>query len=146
MIFRISRLCRDERGTATIEYIGMMPFFILAMVIFWQFALAAYTFIVGETAAREAARAGAIVQSKWSPTGGAEPEWIDNVKEEAKVAAERVAGHLLAEVDTSLTLLEFGKKAEVTAKVTVNVPMMKARILENQTLTITRQATMAAEP
>lgn len=49
-------ILNDERGSATIEFLSMVPLVLLMMLIFWQFLVAGYAVIVTQSAANEAAK------------------------------------------------------------------------------------------
>ncbi|MCX2969151.1 TadE/TadG family type IV pilus assembly protein [Streptomyces sp. TRM70308] len=51
---------RDERGQATVEFLGMLPLILLTLALLWQCVLVGYTFTLAANAADEAARAGAV--------------------------------------------------------------------------------------
>ncbi|MBW1602785.1 pilus assembly protein [Streptomyces sp. JJ66] len=51
---------RDERGQATVEFLGMLPLILLTLALLWQFVLVGYTFTLAGNAADQAARAGAV--------------------------------------------------------------------------------------
>lgn len=54
------RHLRSERGSQTIEFIGVLPLFLLMIIIVWQFALAAAASITAKQAAMEGARAAMV--------------------------------------------------------------------------------------
>ena len=46
----------DERGSSTIEFLGMIPLVFLVIMIAWQFIAGAHAVILAESAANEAAK------------------------------------------------------------------------------------------
>lgn len=91
---------RSERGQASVELIGMLPYLILAALLVWQLLLVGYAVTSAENAARAASR----VEAR----GG------DGVK-----AARRVAGTSLREgIRTELD----GTKATVRVRVPLIAP------------------------
>jgi pilus assembly protein CpaE len=51
---------RDERGQASVELVGVLPFALLAALVAWQLVLAGHTLWMSGHAARVAARAAAV--------------------------------------------------------------------------------------
>jgi Flp pilus assembly protein TadG len=51
---------RGQRGTSTIEFLAVLPFFLIVMLLILEGSRAWMTLNLAETAAREAARAGAV--------------------------------------------------------------------------------------
>lgn len=64
---------QNERGSATIEFIGMVPLVLLIMLILWQFLVAGYAVMVSQSAVNEAAKT-------YSVTDGSITEAIDAAK------------------------------------------------------------------
>ncbi|MFE4262770.1 TadE/TadG family type IV pilus assembly protein [Streptomyces sp. NPDC056883] len=56
--FRWAR--RGDRGQVAIEFVGMLPYILLAVVAVWEMVLVGYAFSLAGNAADEAARAGAV--------------------------------------------------------------------------------------
>jgi Flp pilus assembly protein TadG len=50
------RLLTEERGSQAIEFVAVLPLFLLAVIIVWQFALAATAKVTAEAAAMDGAR------------------------------------------------------------------------------------------
>ncbi|HEY1274821.1 MAG TPA: AAA family ATPase [Thermoleophilaceae bacterium] len=62
----LSRLLAGERGAAIpLEFGGLLPLIVLAIVAVWQMCLIGLTFILAEHAAREGAREVAVGSSSW---------------------------------------------------------------------------------
>ena len=104
---------RDERGQASVELIGMLPFLLLGALLVWQLLLVGYAVTSTENAARAASR----VEAR----GG-----------DGRKAAKRVIGSALRE----------GMQTEITgtkAKVRVRVPLLVPGITSKD-LTVTRDA------
>ncbi|MFD2368589.1 TadE/TadG family type IV pilus assembly protein [Brevibacillus sp. GCM10020057] len=49
-----------ERGSATVEFIGILPFVFLILLILWQFLTGVYAVIIAQAAANEAAKVYAV--------------------------------------------------------------------------------------
>ncbi|CAG9620271.1 TadE/TadG family type IV pilus assembly protein [Sutcliffiella rhizosphaerae] len=47
----------NEKGSLTIEFLGMLPLMLLMVIILWQFMISAYGVIVTQSAANDAAKA-----------------------------------------------------------------------------------------
>lgn len=47
----------NEKGSLTIEFLGMLPLMLLMIIILWQFMISAYGVIVTQSAANDAAKA-----------------------------------------------------------------------------------------
>lgn len=104
---------RGERGQASVELIGMLPFLVLAALLVWQLLLVGYAVTSAENAARAASRVDA--------RGG-----------DGRKAAERVVGGPLRE--GIRTELESGK-----AVVRVRVPLIAPGITRED-VTVSRDA------
>lgn len=61
---RMRRRINDERGSASIEFLGMVPYVFLMMVMLWQVVVGAYAFIAVQSAANEAAKVYSITNDK----------------------------------------------------------------------------------
>jgi len=59
------RLRRDERGQATVELLGLLPYLLLAGLVMWQLLLATWAI----TSASNAARTGSRVESRQAGAG-----------------------------------------------------------------------------
>jgi hypothetical protein len=56
----VRQAIRGQRGTSTIEFLAVLPFFLIIMLMILEGSRAWMTLNLAETAAREAARAGAV--------------------------------------------------------------------------------------
>lgn len=56
----MKRYLKNERGSQVIEFVGIFPLILAAALVSWQIMMAAYTFIVCEAAARDAARVASV--------------------------------------------------------------------------------------
>lgn len=54
------RRCRGDQGQVAIEFVGMLPYILLAVVAVWECVLIGYAYSLVGNAADEAARAGAV--------------------------------------------------------------------------------------
>ncbi len=61
---RKKRYLSNEKGSVTIEFIGILPLVFLIMLICWQFLIGAYAVITAQAAANEAAKVFAITQNE----------------------------------------------------------------------------------
>lgn len=94
------RRLRDERGQASVELVGMLPFLILAAMLVWQLLLVGYAVTSAENAARAASR----VEAR----GG------DGVKAAKRVVGSPLRKGIRTEID--------GGKALVHVRVPLLVP------------------------
>lgn len=53
---RWSRALQNEKGSVTVEFIGILPFVFLILLILWQFLTGVYAVIIAQSAANEAAK------------------------------------------------------------------------------------------
>ena len=74
----IKKRLDNEQGSATIEFLGMVPLVLLIMMIFWQFLVAGYAVIISQSALNEAAKTYAITSGNISETNATASEFIDN--------------------------------------------------------------------
>jgi hypothetical protein len=58
------KLIKNEKGSATIEFIAMVPLVLLIMMILWQFLIAGYAVIITQSAANEAAKIYSLSENK----------------------------------------------------------------------------------
>jgi len=52
----ILKILRREKGSATIEFLAMVPLVLFIMMVFWQFLVAGYAVIISQSAVNEAAK------------------------------------------------------------------------------------------
>lgn len=60
----LRRKLNNERGSVTVEFMGILPFVFLIMVILWQFLTGVYAVIIAQSAANEAAKVYAITKNR----------------------------------------------------------------------------------
>lgn len=88
---RLKLISRDEEGSATLEFLGMVPLVFVVMLIAWQFVVGVHGVIVAQSAVNEAAKV-------YSITG----DWG-----EAREAAQSTVNHIsylqLKSADTAMT-------------------------------------------
>jgi Flp pilus assembly protein TadG len=60
---KIIKILRREEGSATIEFLAMVPLVFFIMMIFWQFLVAGYSAIVAQSAVNEAAKTYAVTNN-----------------------------------------------------------------------------------
>ncbi|WP_210367932.1 TadE family protein [Bacillus sp. REN3] len=68
----------NEKGSATIEFLAMIPLVLLILMIFWQFLVAGYAVIISQSALNEAAKTYAVTSGNLSETSATASEFIDN--------------------------------------------------------------------
>ncbi|RPF50077.1 hypothetical protein [Aquisalibacillus elongatus] len=112
---------KTERGSQVVEFIGTFPLIIISALVAWQILMAGYTMIIGEAAARDAARVASV--------GG-----------DYEVAAQNSASGLYV----SSQLSDEGDYVEVSVK--TKVPTIKIPIWENPNFEIESSAIMPKEP
>ncbi|MFS0554933.1 TadE/TadG family type IV pilus assembly protein [Brevibacillus sp. 179-C9.3 HS] len=70
-VTRLTRQLSNEKGSVTIEFIGILPLIFLFMLICWQFLLGIYGIIAAQSAANEAAKVFAITGNQDSALNAA---------------------------------------------------------------------------
>lgn len=71
-----SRRHPRERGTSTLEVVGLLPVVAVALVALMQAAIAAYAITATQTAARQGARAESQGDSASAAVRAALPDWL----------------------------------------------------------------------
>lgn len=125
---RLVKLAREERGSQLLEFVAMFPLIIFAFLFIWQMALAAYTVVVAEGAARDGARVAAVGASAG----------------DVQAAVNRSAYGL--NVTSSVSgprSTSYGR--EITVEVNAQMLTIKVPIINELDLTITSRATMPYE-
>ncbi|MGZ0050937.1 TadE/TadG family type IV pilus assembly protein [Brevibacillus gelatini] len=69
---KLARALSDEKGSVTIEFLGILPLLFLIMLVCWQFLIGVYGVIAAQSAANEAAKVYAITGSESSALAAAE--------------------------------------------------------------------------
>jgi Flp pilus assembly protein TadG len=59
----IVKLKNNEKGSASIEFIGIIPLIFMIMLVLWQFLISAYAVIVAQSAVNEAAKVYSITEN-----------------------------------------------------------------------------------
>lgn len=67
---------RDERGTSTLEVVGIAPLVVLLLLILVQAAMALYGITTAQTAARQGARAYSQGHDPYSVVRHSVPSWM----------------------------------------------------------------------
>ncbi|TRM12068.1 pilus assembly protein TadE [Lentibacillus cibarius] len=116
----MKKYLKNERGSQTLEFVGMFPLIVIAALVAWQILMAGYTMIVGEAAARDAAR-------------------VASVDGNYEQAARNSASGLYVSSRKS----DLGDSVEVT--VTTKVPTLKIPIWENPNFEIEASAIMPVD-
>jgi Flp pilus assembly protein TadG len=106
-MLRAIRLLRCQRGSQAIEFIGILPLFLLMILIVWQFALVAITAVTAKEAAMEGARAAMV-------------------EEAGDSGYETAVRSVASPYDPVATKSEFGSGGNtyVTVKVTLKAPLL----------------------
>ncbi|QDP96617.1 pilus assembly protein TadE [Microlunatus elymi] len=76
---RGARRARRERGTASLEFVGLLPVVLIAMVLVLQLFAAAYTAHAAHQSARDAARAYSLGESPQAAAEASLPGGVDLV-------------------------------------------------------------------
>lgn len=69
---------QNERGSATIEFLAMVPLVLLIMMIFWQFLVAGYAVIISQSALNEAAKTYSVTDGSLSEANSTAKDFIQN--------------------------------------------------------------------
>jgi hypothetical protein len=71
MIISYIKQKTNEKGSASIEFIAMIPFVFLLMVMLWQLLIGAYALITAQSAANEAAKVYSTTENQAEATSAA---------------------------------------------------------------------------
>ncbi|WP_404453909.1 pilus assembly protein [Virgibacillus necropolis] len=112
---------KNERGSQLIEFLAVFPLIIFAFLLIWQMAMAAYTVVVSEAAARDGAR-------------------VASVEGDYQTAVERSAYGL--DVTSSLITGSSSYGKEVTVIVHAKMPMISIPFVGKLDYTIDADATI----
>lgn len=115
------KFVKNERGSQAIEFVAMFPLVLLSILIIWQIGLIAFSLVVGESAARDGARAAAIH----------DPDW--------KTVAERSASGIKVNVSGGPGAEEAHVYVEITA------PIVKLPLISEMDFKYTVDAVMPME-
>jgi Flp pilus assembly protein TadG len=74
---KIRKRLTNEQGSATVEFLAMMPLILLIMMIFWQFLVAGYAVIISQSALNEAAKTYAITSGDLGEANSMASEFIN---------------------------------------------------------------------
>lgn len=88
----VKKFLKDDRGSVTLEFLGMIPYYLLFFLILFQAIISAYSYMSAQSAVNEAAKVYAVTQSE----------------SEAQEVAERVTGTGSAVQMTNLSVTERG--------------------------------------
>jgi hypothetical protein len=126
MLRSIQRRLYEESGSQTVEFVAAFPFIVFSFLFIWQMALAAYTLVVSEAAARDGARVAAV--------GG-----------DFHTAVRNAAyGLTIVEISPS-SPPDLYTDEEVTVTVKAKVPVIDVPFIADLDYTITSDATMPVE-
>lgn len=76
-MMKLRKKLTNEQGSATIEFLAMVPLVLLIMMIFWQFLVAGYAVIISQSALNEAAKTYAITSGDLGEASSAASEFIN---------------------------------------------------------------------
>lgn len=103
----------NEKGSATIEFLSMVPLVLLIMLIFWQFLVAGYAVIITQTAANEAAKVYSVSEVETDPV---------SAREDAEKAAKKVISNSGKNLEfQDLSTNRTGRDFTMTVKVNMNL-------------------------
>lgn len=68
----IKRKLKEEEGSATLEFLGIMPFMLLVVVIMWQMIVTVHGVVLIQSAANEAGKVYAITKDKSEASAAAQ--------------------------------------------------------------------------
>lgn len=103
----------NEKGSATIEFLSMVPLVLLIMLIFWQFLVAGYAVIITQTAANEAAKVYSVSEVETNPV---------SAREDAEKAAKKVISNSGKNLEfQDLSTNRTGRDFTMTVKVNMNL-------------------------
>lgn len=80
----MKKLLKNERGSAIIEFVSMVPLVLLLMMILWQFLVAGYAVIITQSAANEAAKVYSVTKDPGKAHSAAE-KIVQNAKATLKL-------------------------------------------------------------
>lgn len=104
-----------QRGTASLEFVGMVPLLTLAALFAWQLLLFAFTVTAAENAARAGSRAASRGDEAVETALGALPTWL---QEDARAQADGTRVTVTIEVplvmpNVSTDLVTMSRSAEL---------------------------------
>ncbi|MBS4193292.1 pilus assembly protein [Bacillus sp. FJAT-49705] len=109
----MKKLLKNERGSAIIEFVSMVPLVLLLMMILWQFLVAGYAVIITQSAANEAAKVYSVTKDS-SEANNAAKKIINSAKATLKlngaVAIDSSGRNFEATVKVDMTLKFLPKK------------------------------------
>ncbi|MDQ0337874.1 hypothetical protein J2S00_000657 [Caldalkalibacillus uzonensis] len=126
----IKKYLYNERGSQTLEFVALFPLIIFACLFIWQMALAAYTVVVAEAAARDGARVASVVG-------------VGNQGAIREAVNKAAYGLDVQQVNAMTRPNSYGE--EVTVTVAVKLLTIKVPFIDELDFTVTRRATMPYE-
>ncbi|QED46418.1 TadE family protein [Cytobacillus dafuensis] len=110
----MKKLLKNERGSAIIEFVSMVPLVLLLMMILWQFLVAGYAVIITQSAANEAAKVYSVTKDSTEAKHAAE-KIINSAKATLKLSGDNVINssgsrNFEAKVKVDMTLKFLPKK------------------------------------
>ncbi|MBU5214815.1 pilus assembly protein [Heyndrickxia oleronia] len=113
----MKKILKKEDGSATIEFLGMIPFVLILVAIIWQFGVTIHAVVVAKSAANEAAKVYSLTQDT----------------NEASDAAKKIVdmnGNNISFQDTSIPP---GKKFKATVNVKINYIFLPKKLFGGRT-------------
>lgn len=87
---RTARRARDERGSASIELMGIIPYLLVAALLVWQLLLVAMTVTAAENAARNGSRAASMGGNAAAAVSSSLPGWLSGGASTARGGGNQV--------------------------------------------------------
>lgn len=116
----IKKYVNNERGSQAIEFVAMFPLIILSILIIWQIGLIAFSLVVGESAARDGARAAAIHDPNWKTVA---ERSASGIKVNVTGGPGAVEAHVFVEITAPIVKLPLIKEMKFTYTVDAVMPM-----------------------
>lgn len=117
---RSSNRGRRERGTASLEFVGILPTLLLSGMIALQFGVVGWTAVSTTDAARAAARAASLGQNPYAAAAGALPGSLTPVAVVANSSGQSRSYTVTVKTPSLLPGLDLG-----TVSRTVDMPAIK---------------------
>lgn len=113
---------KNERGSQAIEFVSMFPLIILSILIIWQIGLIAFSLVVGESAARDGARAMSVHDPDWRTVALNSASGIKVAVSEGSNSNEDNA-HVVVEITAPIVKLPLIEDMNFTYSVDAEMPM-----------------------
>lgn len=70
-MYKLNEKLKSEEGSSTIEFLGILPFILLVVMIAWQLIISVQAVVVAQSAANEAAKVYSITEDSFEATEAA---------------------------------------------------------------------------